>query len=405
MPETDNKTPDSGAGKPAGPSLYSKGSRSSRMRLLDEQPRKKLIDVEIGGVPRRRQSSRHSPFQHILKAHLKQLGIVGGLMFLLLIAAWKVVGILGEQKTSTARAVRSTLPPSTNASGESATSVISRPISNAPPLAPTIEIERFKKAAYLARKAKAYEDAGELEKAIQNYREALEVLPNTPTVWAQIGRVYLMQKDWWHAQVSLEKAVESNPGSAEILNNLGIAYLWQDGKLDRAMTMFQTAIEVDPNYAPTYFNKALGLLARNDSPKAREALEQYLRMKPDDPRGLREIACLKARFNRRPEALADLEKAIAQAPDWPVLYFDCAAISALQGQCDTAIRFLEKAEPLAGPAPTFKVWQEPAFRECRLSELGKLFEKDLADRARDRIKEMEKMPKPTTSEPIISPAK
>lgn len=403
MPESEDRSPEAGDNKSAGAGLYHKSSRSSRTRLLDESPRKKLISVEIGGTPRRKRSQHDSPFQHIMKANLKRLIIVGGLMVLLLVAAFQLVSIVASRpdtkssqqaKTPAPGPGRRELPPS----GEEVPPVSS----NVPNLAPTVSADQFKKAVFLQNKARAFENAGNLELAIQNYREALEVLPNMPAVWAMLGRVYLKQKDFLHAQFALEKAAESTP-AADIFNDLGVAYLWQAGKLDKAMTMFQTATEVDPNYAPTYFNKALGLLARNKAQKAREALEQYLRMKAGDPRGLRELAVLKAKEGDRREALKDLERAIAQAPDWPLLYFDSAAINALLGQCDTAIRFLEKAEPLAGPAAVFKIWQEPAFRECRNAELGKDFEKDLADRARQIMKEKEK-PVPTSSEPIISPS-
>ena len=408
MSEPANNTPEGSEGKPAA-NLYSKSERSpknersARTRLLDAPSKKKLITVEIGGAQRRRKSSRPGPFQHILKANLKRLTTVGALMLLLIFAAFQLVRLFGKQEDS------KTKPGPANATATS--NPPSGPIlfpksdSNTTFAPAPIRTEDFRKAAYLARKAKTYEDAGDLEKAVQNYREALEVWPNSPTVWAQLGRVMLRQKDFWHAQISLEKAADIGGGAADLLNDLGVAYLWQEGKLDRAMKMFDTATDVDPNYAPTYFNKALGYLARNDAPKAREALEQYLRMKPDDPRGLREIACMKARAGKYADALSDIQKAVAQAPDWPLLYFDSAAINALQGQCDTAIRYLEKALPLSDPATVFQVWQEPAFRECRISEIGKVFEKDIADRARDGIKEKEGTTSPSVSEPIVSSPK
>lgn len=403
MPDEENKPQAPDGDRAAGSGLYTKSSRSSRSRLLDQPSGKKLISVQIGKPQRSRRKSRSNPFQQIFKANLKRLGMVAGLMLLLLIAAIQLVNLVANRPSAKAEGRRpDSAAPVAGSPAEGATTMRGRTgDTNAETFRPTISADQYKKAVYLQNKGKAYENGGNYELAVQNYREALDVLPNMPAVWAQLGRVYLKQKDFWHAQVALEKAVESTP-TADLFNDLGVSYLWQEGKLERALTMFQTATEVDPNYAPTYFNKALALLAKNESQRAREALEQYLRMKAEDPRGLRELACLKARDGARDEALRDLERAIAQAPDWPLLYFDAAAINALLGHCDTAIRYLEKAVPLSGPAPVFKIWQEPAFRECRISEMGKVFEKDVADAARDALKQGEKAPAPTTSEPILS---
>lgn len=390
-------------GKPQAANLYHKQGRLPRSRM-DGQPRTSTasISVEIGR-PRRRSSS-HNPFLHLQRAHLKKLGIVAGLMTALLFAMVKLVHIMSARDYHSAQSPAVPLRPvTTNRLGQ-ITGVRPRPTveTNAAAVAPTkIETEKLMRAAYLARVARSLEDNNELDKAAQKYRDALEVWPYTPDVWAQLGRVYLRQRDYWHAQVALEKAVEGNPGSVEVLNNLGVAYLWRQS-LEGAQKVLQAALDIDPNYSLTYFNLALCHLAQNDRPRARERLQQFLRMKPDDPRGLREMACLKALDNEREDALADLEHALAQAPDWPLLYFDAAVISALLGDFEKSIRYLEKAEPLSGPSNVYKIYQEPPFKELRLTEAGKLFEKDLATRAREMISRQEQPAVPTSSDPMIS---
>ena len=392
-------------GKPQAANLYHKQGRLPRSRM-DGQPKASAapISVEIGR-PRRR-SSNHNPLMHLQRAHLKKLGIVAGLMAALLFAMVKLVHILSARDANPAGASPPAAPRplKTNQLGQ-VTGV--RPMSpadtnvTAVPTASKIETEKLMRAAYLARVARTFEDNNDLDKAAQKYREALDVWPYTPDVWAQLGRVYLRQHDYWHAQVALEKAIEGNPGAVEVLNNLGVAYLWRQN-LESARKVFQAALDIDPNYALTYFNLALCLIAQNDRPQARERLEQFLRMKPDDARGLRELACLKAIDNERDEALTDLEPALAQAPDWPLHYFDAAVVSALLGDFEKSIRYLEKAEPLSGPSNVYKIYQEPPFKELRLTEAGKLFEKDLAARAREMISRQEQPPVPTASDPMIS---
>ena len=65
---------------------------------------------------------------------------------------------------------------------------------------------------------------------------------------------------------------------------------------------------------------------------------------------------------------------------------------------------MEKAEPLASPGAVYEIYKEPAFKEIRLSEIGKEFEKNLADRAREIIAshQLTNAAPETTSQPISS---
>lgn len=265
-----------------------------------------------------------------------------------------------------------------------------------------LDTEAIRKAVFLAKRAKTLQASGQFIDAIARYKEALDVWPYLTQVWADLGRLYMQTKDFPKAQIALEKAVENNPGSATILNDLGVTYLYLR-QPDRAMKVFETAIEIDPNYVASYFNSALGHLARGDKDQARAFLERYLRLKPNEPRALRELAFLDASAGHYDVALKALERAIVEAPDWPLLYFDASAASALMGRGDEAIRYLEKAEPLSSPAVVYRLYQEAAFREIRLSEIGKEFEANLAEKARAIVAAKgEPPPISNVSEPISS---
>jgi tetratricopeptide (TPR) repeat protein len=276
----------------------------------------------------------------------------------------------------------------------------------APPASPAptadINTEALRRAVFLSKHGESLERSGQVEEAIKRYREALDIWPYLTSVWNQLGRVYLRQRDYPRAQIALEKAVENNPGQAELLNDLGVAYLYQ-GKTKRARDVLEAAMEVDPGYAPSVFNLALCHIHSNEAGPARDQLVRYLRLQPNDARALRELAFLDALDKRYQDAMDGLEKALANAAEWPLLYFDAAAVSALMGRPDQAVNYLEKVEPLTDPASVYRLYQEPAFREIRLTELGKLFELELAKRARERATETTPAPPaPVTSEPISS---
>ncbi len=268
-----------------------------------------------------------------------------------------------------------------------------------------LDTEAIRRALFMAKRGKSLAQSGNFNEAIARYREALEIWPYLTDAWAQIGSLYLRVNDYLKAQIALEKAAESNPSSPEILCDLGVAYL-HVGQIQKATKVFETAIESAPQYAPTYFNMALCSLAQKDPAGARANFEKYLRLKPGDPRALREVAYLDASDGKYANALRGLQSAIVEAPSWPLLYFDAAATAALMGRADDAIHYLEQSEALSSPGIVYRLYLEPAFKEIRLSEVGQDFLKDLADRAKQALTSSvaaaKSEPLPGASEPLSS---
>lgn len=247
-----------------------------------------------------------------------------------------------------------------------------------------LNTDEIRKAVFLAKRGKALADSGQLKEAIKRYRDALDVWPYLTEGWAQIGRLYLDTKQYPRAQIALERAVENEPGSPDILNDLAVAHLYQN-RVDKALELFQAATEIDPTFAPSYFNIALCYLSKDNRADAEDMLNQYLRLRPRDPRALKERAYMQASDGDYKAALKTLKKALMEAPEWPPIYFDAAAAAALLGRVEDALKYLDKAEALTSPETVYQVFQQPAFKEIRLSELGRLFEQDIAERAKDKL--------------------
>ncbi len=346
--------------------------------------------------------NRTNPAMQYMMANLRRFGLVlGGMVVLLFVSTlvlrmlWAISDRKVERSASprSAPAVDTPAPTGTNPPTKGATIA---------PSSADLNTEALRRAVFLAKHGEALERSGNRAEAIVRYREALDIWPYLTTVWGQLGRLYLLNRDYPRAQIALEKAVENNPGEANLLNDLGVSYLYQ-GKTQKARDLFDAAMEVDPQYAPSLFNIALCYINQNDAGNARDHLVRYLRLKSDDARALRELAFLDALEKRYEDAMDGLEKALSYAADWPLLYFDAAAVSALMGRPDQAVSYLEKAEPLTDPSTVYQLYQEPAFREIRLTELGKLFEQELAKRARERAEEKtEPVVVPTSSEPMWS---
>ena len=249
-----------------------------------------------------------------------------------------------------------------------------------------LDTKAIAKAVFLAKRAEALKRAQDYPGAIQRYKEALELWPYLGQVWADLGDTYIQAKQYGHAQVALQRAAHSIPDSAEILCNLGLTYLHQR-EINRSMEIFEAAREIDPKFSRTHYYLGLVHIAQSEFEVAAEYLQDYLDFVPDDADALREMAFIEAKQNRYGKALEYIKKALAESPDSPQLYFDAAASSALLGRVEDAIRFLEKGEAFTNPYEAYQTYQKPAFREVRLSGMGKIYEQELADRARRTMRE------------------
>ena len=224
------------------------------------------------------------------------------------------------------------------------------------------------------------------QEAISLYKDALRLAPYLFKVWAEIGTVYLDIKDYPRAQLSLERAVEGDPTQPSVLSKLGLTHLYQNNTA-KALEIFETAREIDATYSKTVYYIALCHIQRNDLPKAREALTEYLKFAPNDAQALKEWAYLQAQERNYAGALESIKKALSDAPDDGSLYFEAAALSALLGRVDDALRYLERGEAFTDPSRAYKVYAQNAFNKIRGSELGRIYEKDLVDRTRRLLKE------------------
>lgn len=245
-----------------------------------------------------------------------------------------------------------------------------------------LDTDAMRRALFMAKRAEALAAAGNYAEAVERYRDALNIWPYLTQVWGEMGKLYLALKDYPKAQIALERAAEADPGNPEVLNDLGVSYLYQN-RIDQARDIFETVTDLNPRFGPAYFNMALCHLAQERTDEAEETLDHFLRLMPNEPQALKERAYLYAVKGDYAAALERLKTALTAAPAWPPLYFDAAAAAALMGRIDDAIRYLDKAEALTNPSIVYRMYQQAAFREIRMTEPGRLFEKNLAERARE----------------------
>jgi tetratricopeptide (TPR) repeat protein len=98
----------------------------------------------------------------------------------------------------------------------------------------------------------------------------------------QMGRFYLLQKDFPRAIQYLEIASREVGATADVHNDLGVAYLESGDsvKVGQSGSEFQRALGLDPAYAPAVFNLALFYERANQPVAAATQWKRYLELDP-----------------------------------------------------------------------------------------------------------------------------
>jgi tetratricopeptide (TPR) repeat protein len=101
----------------------------------------------------------------------------------------------------------------------------------------------------------------------------------------QMGRFYLVQKDFKRATDYLQLAEKEVGASAEIHNDLGVAYLEGSGEtgLKKAAQEFRHALQSNPSFAPAVFNLAMLYERMGAIAEAEAEWKRYLQLDSNSP--------------------------------------------------------------------------------------------------------------------------
>lgn len=147
--------------------------------------------------------------------------------------------------------------------------------------------------------------AGKLDDAVANYRDALVNDPANPKLHNSMGTILAMQGKLDEAIKAFQEAARLDEKFAEPRRNLGQAYLSQ-GKVDAAVAEFRAAIALQPDW-PGPKNDLAWLLATHPDDSVRNAVEAVQ---------LAEEACQQTQ-NNSPDCLDTLAAAYAEAGEFP----------------------------------------------------------------------------------------
>jgi Tfp pilus assembly protein PilF len=143
-----------------------------------------------------------------------------------------------------------------------------------------------------------YDSQGKTGLAHEQYRFAVKQAPENGRAWSLLGDVAYREKDYPEAEKAYGKALDLDPKSGDLHNNLAWVYVQQDRKLSKAQNLVMRALELAPDHRPYYLD-TLGviLLKEGKIPEAIVALKESSETIPQD----------------QPEFLAEAYRHLAEA--------------------------------------------------------------------------------------------
>jgi tetratricopeptide (TPR) repeat protein len=218
-----------------------------------------------------------------------------------------------------------------------------------PPRDLTLRTEGEHKAEALAHfvEGSAFEENGEIDKALQAYRQVLNVDPGECELASHVAELLSRQSNFPQAIDVLKDAIAINPNKPEPYLQLAFIYAKYLKRPDQAIDYLNRAIVLDPREIDAYQRLFELLAAAGDDKKALQALERATKVQTDNASfwarlgKLYAAAVLHSDRNPKPAERARVneifKKAAENGKDDPAVLKDVADFYASSQQLQEAI--------------------------------------------------------------------
>jgi tetratricopeptide (TPR) repeat protein len=193
----------------------------------------------------------------------------------------------------------------------------------------------------------AFEENGEMDRALEAYRKVLDVDPGQSELASRVAALLIRQEDFPQAIDILKDAIKANPNDAEPYRQLAYIYARYLKRTDQAIDYANRAITLNPRDIEAYQRLVEIEVAMGEEKKALEVLDRATKVPSDDANfwtqlGKLYVAVLfKSDSQLKPDDLARVneifKKAVEHANDDPGILKDIADYYASSQQLKEAI--------------------------------------------------------------------
>jgi tetratricopeptide (TPR) repeat protein len=172
-------------------------------------------------------------------------------------------------------------------------------------------------------------------------RHAADVVPNNYAAHSMLGEVYESRGQVDRATQEYRQALRIKPDDAISLNNLAVQARLQKRDAD-AMDLYRRAIAADPNFAPALTNYGNLLVERGQLNAAIRAYRQAIQRDPDFPQAYHNLALSLAGEGKLDDAIALWRRAIAIEPGYADAHLGLGNALLMRGQTQEGLAHLQK---------------------------------------------------------------
>ncbi len=163
-------------------------------------------------------------------------------------------------------------------------------------------------AEYWFQQGISAKEQGNFDEAINDLKKAMDYNPDDPRIYAGLGMLHSLRKDYFQSIFYYNKALEISPENARTIVGLAIVYDEQ-GDSEKAKELILEALQLQPNYV----NGLLGLAniynKMEDYDQAREILLRVIKAKPRLAVAYLQLAGVLKNLDEPEKALINLRKA------------------------------------------------------------------------------------------------
>ncbi len=165
-----------------------------------------------------------------------------------------------------------------------------------------------------------YHEQGELDKAIAEFQQAIQIAPDFVEAHYNLGLAYSDQGEFDAAIAAYEEAIRLAPDLAEAHNGLGNVYFNQN-RLEQALEKYEQAARLDPNLVDAHFNLGHVYLSLDRHAEALAAYQAANLLNPGDAETLHNIGVAYIKQGMVSEASVAWEEAILANPDFAETHY------------------------------------------------------------------------------------
>lgn len=261
-------------------------------------------------------------------------------------------------------------------------------------------------AIVLGSRGVTFDMKGEIDKAIDDFNEAIHLKPDYGSAYIYRGLALVKKRDYRRAIADFTEAIARDPSAAflaltdrantyesiseydEAIEDYGraiqlnpsytAAYFnraevrYVRGEYDDAIEDYSHAIALKPDYAGAYNNRGIAYQAKQEIDKALADFGTAIRLDPYDAVTLANRGTIYAAIGEFDRAVADFSSAIALKPDVTGFYAKRAQARLYTGQANAAITDLNAAIKLSPSDASAVIWLHLAHVRGAINDLPEL---------------------------------